>query len=899
MPTRTTLTLTKKRPGYTLQHGTMNYEGQLFAQQQQSIYKAERHVNPPKTSLAPPVHPLRPAETMQKVQAHDDQSSASGSGVADLHSLDNETDTFGRQIMQHERDSRRLQSATRNDQQPILRNRARPRISELVARREREEALATEQRRVRTGSTGSGDSNPPLNVPRDWGVRARSHRGWMSKIREPSEADINSVKGNVDSHFSGMEEDAVVRHRSFDTRDDFWSKEDERLPSMEHTPPSMRRPRPAANTGSLNEINSTLRHIIDSEDQDFGELSLLASTPAAIKPERGHTRANNSEDELVGRQKSGRYRRDLLSNRSPNRESRQARTHDHRNAAIPQATTLSYEETRATRKSGLVGNKENEPFNDADNDYTKGRRTTTIPDRTTRAVTFRQRQRPDAARNNSLHLLQRLATSLSPSPGKSSSEAELRKTDGAGREAINPEIQPETAPTSDGEPIPPVVRTARRRITSTRQEEDRPNPKPERALSEENENELIPSEERSKPAKETLEYESHRRADVPGPSIDTRPLLRSSDAALIRALGKSSGEAKPIFDDAQSEPLGKEKSNVSNNSQRGRSALEDIVREARRDPNAPFGDATLQSLEDIAHPNVDPTDTSLTFDTAIAQAENLDEVLDIGRPLTQAEKDRRQEDLAIESMNKHLRAARTSIKDAGRGLRRVENKWESSSPKKAPRPALADNGPKEDADLRQNSRTVCSRCDGSPQSVWKRLWTEFRSNFYVYDSTARLGIRMTWLGMLTTISIMWYLVENLLCYQYCHPLYAEWMVGYGVDPDAPRYPFVIPTLFFRPFRPIWKPIVEWLHASFMTVFYMVFEKPPPPRVPRYMQPGFEMTEDMINWHALVPRKKSSQTWDSAWTSNAATAAAAVAGRVSRSFVDAVDGIGHMNDDEYL
>lgn len=41
---------------------------------------------------------------------------------------------------------------------------------------------------------------------------------------------------------------------------------------------------------------------------------------------------------------------------------------------------------------------------------------------------------------------------------------------------------------------------------------------------------------------------------------------------------------------------------------------------------------------------------------------------------------------------------------------------------------------------------------------------------------------------------------------YCHPTYARHMRGYGVDPNAPRFPLVIPTLLFRPFQHLWRPI---------------------------------------------------------------------------------------------
>jgi hypothetical protein len=109
-------------------------------------------------------------------------------------------------------------------------------------------------------------------------------------------------------------------------------------------------------------------------------------------------------------------------------------------------------------------------------------------------------------------------------------------------------------------------------------------------------------------------------------------------------------------------------------------------------------------LENIVHPNTDPTDTTLASDGAYQDA---NEDLDIGRPLTQAEKDRRQEDLAIEAMNKHLRAARTSIKDADRGLQRVENKWDTTSHAEAPQPATTTSKPKQATTPDRDRKTAC------------------------------------------------------------------------------------------------------------------------------------------------------------------------------------------------
>jgi hypothetical protein len=66
---------------------------------------------------------------------------------------------------------------------------------------------------------------------------------------------------------------------------------------------------------------------------------------------------------------------------------------------------------------------------------------------------------------------------------------------------------------------------------------------------------------------------------------------------------------------------------------RPRSVLEEIVRDARRDPTSAFSDATIQSLEDIVYPNTDPTDTTLTFDANGGYDDAIDN-LDLERTLT-------------------------------------------------------------------------------------------------------------------------------------------------------------------------------------------------------------------------------------------------------------------------
>lgn len=807
---------------------------------------------------------------MHKVQAHDDESSASGSGVADLNSLENGTDTLGREIMQYERDSRRIRNATRGDQQPLLKTRTRPRVTELIARREREEGLVIGQQHESTGSTGSNERGQSSAMARHWGVHAKPHRGWMNRIREPSEADVQLPGDRMEPRVSGVDDVVVKTQRLSEERDDFWRQEDERLPLMESTPPSMKRPRPNSQPVSRRDANSTIKQIIESEDQEFSELSLLASTPAAARPARVGRGFDQRHDSSSHR----RPRSAWLSERSMNRatEFEKLTTSEDepiysQKENIPRPASTSNVSDRPVRRRAWSRNNGKLAADDNVSSHPNEREGGDISERTSGAVKFQQQKRPSQANNRSLGLLNRLAVSLSPSPGKPSLEASHAKT-----EQVEPQDQPKE----------------RRETASSNLYGDRSSRRASSRTSE-NTEEDAPKEEKA--------VVVDTRTSGQRLSKDSRPLLRSSDSAVVRAFGTSAREHEPTEEREtnRTEDILKK---LYDGTIRPQSALEDILREAKRDPDGPFGDGTIQSLEGIVFPNVDASDNTLTLDASATKESDAIDDLGIDQ-LTQAERQRRQEDLAIEGLAKHLRSAYASIKDAERGIGKLENKVETSTLPEAPKPATMPSKPRGTVNVDQNWRTVCDHCGGCYQSVWAGLWTEFRSNFYVYDKNARYGIRLTWLGLLVILWFIWHIVENLLCFQYCHPMYADTMEGYGVDPDAPRYPFVIPTMLFRPLRPIWKPILQSLQQSYTAAFHMVFGEPPKPRQPRFMDPDFKFTPEMIRWDAVGPLQRRAKSWDSGWPVKAAATAAAAAARVTSSFVDAVDEMGFMTDDEFL
>ncbi|KAL4785693.1 hypothetical protein BJX76DRAFT_324039 [Aspergillus varians] len=78
--------------------------------------------------------------------------------------------------------------------------------------------------------------------------------------------------------------------------------------------------------------------------------------------------------------------------------------------------------------------------------------------------------------------------------------------------------------------------------------------------------------------------------------------------------------------------------------------------------------------------------------------------------------------------------------------------------------------------------------------------------------------RPTHLGWCALIALAWYLSESTMCDYYCHPLIDSRCEGNCLLPDAPRFPFVIPTMTWRWFHfsdilvPLWAIIVTFFRV---------------------------------------------------------------------------------------
>ena len=838
----------------------MNYEGVLPAQYDpQSVFPQTKRSS--RAAVNKPA--LRNADAfdllgaMDSVRIHGENTlgsgSGSGSGLSDLSAWENETDELGRRILQHQREVRRANTEARK---PFFRARPRLRSTGLAERVQLDELENNIHQR--SGSGGSADSDPPLNVPRDWGIRSRRRSDWLRKYETEGNGQAQPViqPAGVDR----IEENAIFLRRTVYTGHAnplfLPTDPDDPLPSVEDTPPSMRRRyRPQMSpTSSLRHMNSTLRPGLDSEEQDFTDVSLLASTPAVSSRHR-------KVDELMELElENGGGSQDFdvatLNQGSKRFADRIAET---RIRTVP-----ALEITRLSRRRrSLASDKENvPPVMDAKTaTIGEGLPDTLVP--TTHPVNFKNARRS----RDSMDLLRRLARASSSSPDAPKYRTDTNETES--KKGITTAVQYENGLFRGG------------RITS----EAKPSA-PEQFHEVEN-----------TPLPQEMDAEQ-KTPVVTGVWVDS-PRRQAEKQKSLKDAGTEVGSTKPSTM-TRKEPTDSndgEANLIQSVPPQPKSALAAIVREAKAGTDLNIGESTIASLEDIVNPNLEPSNSTLTFESVLPAARPND----AGAPETQSEKDRRQEGLALENLAKHLRSTRINLKDVNRGLRRIENQVET---------AQAGDSPSKSSHIQRiytdrNGRTVCDHCGGAFTSHWRALWVEFRENFYIWDDSSSFGLRPTWLGLVCLIWCVWYLIESSLCSVYCHKLYASKMIGYGVDPDAPIFPFVIPTLLLRPLKPLWEPFwepaSEYLSERFGDWFDLDYDDFHPA-----LHPSYEAARSIRLGQARMPTLAARPTQSmrslrtnfgdsAAWVAAAAAATSSLSSRVVHSVIDAVDEIGQMWD----
>ncbi|KAK5680203.1 hypothetical protein LTS10_007130 [Elasticomyces elasticus] len=825
---------------------------------------------------------------MDKLQ-HDEESDFS-----DLSALENETDDFGRRLLQHSRETR---EANGSGGRQVAFKRAKPR-PRLADRNKQTDDVVVENGRLGSDDGRNGGSrSPPLNLPKQWGTRAKRRTDWLRKLHAPTEMEVPLAEQNQD----GNAEDEVIAHRRTAFSGDYtrrmngdWNADENEV--GQDTPPSMRRHLPSRIAGQDEEVTpSSLRHLNDTlldAARDFEDADMLASTPA---PALNVNRKNRRIDSLTRRELAALERtQQTASSPLPARN-----IETNRPATAPDMTDLSPPKRRRVLLSA-VNNKENLPPNGNTSPTFKAVETTEQVSRVRGAepVTFKNSSRPAHKRNDSYNLLRRLARVSSLSPSPRSANTASRPDDAGGRPRTSPghlqsgaPISPPTSPEAEDRPVPEL------RVEAP-DVDDTP----------------APQDGNVREAKTPVVTGAW--LDTPGPGIDVRPLLKSTDSTIVRAFGSPSAIATLEVRN----PMDGDERRVASEPVHGKSALADVLKEVRdaegeevtlEGERFGMGDDTVRSLEGIVTTQRDLDDggdetATMTLDLT-ADLTEIGEPSEEGVAMSQQEKDRRQEKLAMEAMNKHLRLARTSIKDANAGLRRVENKMDNAtattsstitSTTLSRKPAIT--GDQQRASHEHPCPTCGSHGSGPQSSTFRSLLRDIASAFYSRRTPSR-GPRLTYLGLTLLTTLLYLSLESLLCSYLCHPRYAEKMVGYGVNPDAPKFPFVLPTVVARPMKWVWGPIWEVVRNCFGSA-----------DVTEPVLLGLGQESVLMREHASEAGNRvfasqrvdasgveSAGVYGKGWVKTTTAAVATATARVVGSVGDAVDEVGSMWDDEFV
>ncbi|KAF1352149.1 hypothetical protein BDV97DRAFT_348860 [Delphinella strobiligena] len=711
--------------------------------------------------------------------------------ISDISALENDTDEFGRKLLQHTRDAQRIRNALHSQGQAFRRARPSPRIA-LTLDNLKHNSLVNDGRSASDNALKHGappsvasstTSDPPLNVPREWGRKGRHDTAWLRRIHQEDQ-NPNLDKGNPSPSI------------------DWTAAAHQPVNSSPSRPPSAHAPTPA----SARQHNTSLDEIMEWEaDQDLTATSLLASTPALpSRTRQALDEMRQREIESIGKSTlTTRQQRQIWENtpsETRRRRSRQnlSETADQQLRTSVQDGSVSASETRPiTRRRSNASNKENTPL------------ASTAPDHSTHHVSHKSTQsigtvdraiQPSVSRStpprtqhqsrsDSMALLKRLArvSSSSPSPISAAKQA----GEAAASQNANQPPQNDLPVSTSNTTIPTEVRKG--------------------------ESASDPDLSQQRPSISTVgTHNPALRSETPKitgawvdtPRTDRPPLSQAPDSVSARYTGEATMNTRlpPNFSADTIIPRRRSEPHLPT------SALAAVLEDMRRrkhhvDSDPTLGDSTIAELEDMINPSADDPTITLDLPDSILGGEND---IDL-HPTTQADRDRRQEDLALEALNNKLKSMGKSIHEASQGLRNAER---HISPSKR----SSTNGSSRHENVHNCSCDGhCNAC-GRHTSVFRAAWSEYWGLYFRWDDGAKWGMRLTWLGLACILFWSWLATETTLCSMYCQPTYAYHMRGYGVNPDAPRFPYVIPTLLFRPFKPVWEPVLTFLAWSFGALY---------------------------------------------------------------------------------
>ncbi|KAF4162568.1 hypothetical protein CNMCM6936_001946 [Aspergillus lentulus] len=215
-----------------------------------------------------------------------------------------------------------------------------------------------------------------------------------------------------------------------------------------------------------------------------------------------------------------------------------------------------------------------------------------------------------------------------------------------------------------------------------------------------------------------------------------------------------------------------------------KSALESVIQEHKTDKETlDVGDDTIESLQELLAEQ--STETKADPQSDAAYEKSIMEKL---------ERNQGDEDVGDHKISEKLLSLEESQDSLRKKIDGVEEHMTQNMPKipeDAPRPTPS----QAQTQLKRTpAGKTCETCgaehDGRIYAsiplplLWKR------------DPISR-RIRITRLGCGLLLSLLWFVSESTMCDHYCHPTVAPVCEGNCLRPDAPRFPFVLPTMLWR------------------------------------------------------------------------------------------------------
>jgi hypothetical protein len=693
-----------------------------------------------------------------------DYGSLSGSSNSPYDALEDEDtdDSFGRRMIE-EMNQERVQNEGRRPQ-AFRKARIRPRGGLTLENLERIAPSNDIQPAIPShsslASVSSGLSEPPLNVPREWGRKGRRNNDWLRRITMESPKVIDQ----------GIDWETVAA--------------DVPLPSLEDSPLSRRGSTRGTPAASVRRHQASLERTEDWElDEDLTAGSFIESTPMPVR--------NTALDDIRQREfqealnESSVYRsayptppRGTLSPRLSKSTASQslADTWTHpaeQEIAVPKRTERIQPASITTqfnpRSTTTTSDKPPSPIAVHKSSHTLGG--------VDRAVTPHAQispQRPVHRREDSQDILRRLAraSSNTPSPGNSSNRRPVQQSvpGPAGNHPISAPAGP-TVPipikTSLRRPSPihsptrpHTSSTTQHRIVIMTQEESEERPI-QKETQQVDETPLPPSRQLN-PKTPVV---TGAWIDTPKPVASRPPSVKNSLPAnansSVQSSVKETSSSNPSTSPAKKAAKAAVQRTLKEESKLPQpqslpphlpsfpsSALSAVIDEARHQQGTEttqmYGEATIESLEDLMSPYDDHSIQELDEDT-------LDQLeLPTAKPKSAAEKSRMAELVTLKSMNMKLNATKSSIRSVSHGIQRVEKQIHDSGGKE-----------KEKEKDTQQPQVQVMQCEFHTHP-FSTLWRSSKSLFYTRDENGRF--KFTRFGLILTVFWTWLFAEFFMWY---------------------------------------------------------------------------------------------------------------------------------------